>query len=40
MKQKSCFLKQNLGEMLEIHLTGKTMKKRQNSDTSTPQAHA
>jgi hypothetical protein len=26
--------------MLEIHLAGKTTKKRQNSDTSTPPAHA
>jgi hypothetical protein len=37
-KQKACFLKQNLGEMLEIHLIGKTTKKRQNSDSSTPPA--
>jgi hypothetical protein len=28
--QKACFLKQNLGETLERHLTGKTTKKRQN----------
>jgi hypothetical protein len=27
-KQKACFLKENLGETLEIHLTGKTTKKR------------
>jgi hypothetical protein len=37
-KQKVCFLKLNLGEMLEIHLAGKTTKKRQNSHSSTPQA--
>jgi hypothetical protein len=37
-KQKACFL--NLGEMLEIHFAGKTTKKRQNSDTSTPPSHA
>jgi hypothetical protein len=36
--QKTCFL--NLGEMLEIHITGKTTKKRQNFDSSTPPAHA
>jgi hypothetical protein len=36
-KQKACLLKSNLGEMLEIHLTGKTTKKRQNFDSSTPQ---
>jgi hypothetical protein len=30
----------NLEEMLEIHPAGKTTKKRQNSDTSTPTAHA
>jgi hypothetical protein len=35
-KQKVCLLKQNLGETLEIHLTGKTTKKRQNCDSSTP----
>jgi hypothetical protein len=29
-KQKVCFRKQNLGKMLEIHLTGKTTEKRQN----------
>jgi hypothetical protein len=39
-KQKACFLKQNLGETLEIHLTGKTTKKRQNSSTATPPAWA
>jgi hypothetical protein len=39
-KQKACFLKQHLGEMLEIHLTGKTTKKRQNSNCSTLPAHA
>jgi hypothetical protein len=38
-KQKACFLKENLGEMWEIHLLGKTTKKRQNSDTSTPTSH-
>jgi hypothetical protein len=27
-KQKECFLKQNLGEMLEKHYAGKTTKKR------------
>jgi hypothetical protein len=37
-KQKVCLLKQNLGEMLEIHLTGKTTEKRQNFDPSTPPA--
>jgi hypothetical protein len=30
----------NLGEMLEIYLTGKTIVKRQNSDSFTPPAHA
>jgi hypothetical protein len=35
-KQKACFLQENLGETLEIHLTGKTTKKRQNFDFSTP----
>jgi hypothetical protein len=35
-KQKACFLKYNLGETLQIHLTGKTTKKRQNFDSSTP----
>jgi hypothetical protein len=39
-KQKVCFLKQNLGETLEIHLTGKTTEKRQNFDSSTPPALA
>jgi hypothetical protein len=39
-KQKACFLKQNLGEMLEIHLAGKTTKRRQNPDSSTPPARA
>jgi hypothetical protein len=38
-KQKACFLKQNFGEMLVIHLTGKTTEKRQNTDSSTPPAH-
>jgi hypothetical protein len=37
-KQKACFLKKNLGEMLETHLTGKTTKKRQNFASSTPPA--
>jgi hypothetical protein len=37
-KQKECFLKYNLGEMLEKHLAGKTTKKRQNSNSSTPSA--
>jgi hypothetical protein len=32
--------KENLGETLEIHPAGKTTKKKQNSDTSTPPAHA
>jgi hypothetical protein len=39
-KQKACLLKQNLGEMLETHLTGKTTKKKQKVDSSTPPAHA
>jgi hypothetical protein len=39
-KQKVCFLKQNLGETLDIHLTRKTTKKRQNSNSSTPPAWA
>jgi hypothetical protein len=39
-KQKACLLKQNKGETLEIHLTGKTTKKRQNFDASTPPACA
>jgi hypothetical protein len=39
-KQKVYFLKKNLGEMLEIHLTGKTTRKRQNLDSSTSPAHA
>jgi hypothetical protein len=39
-KQKACFLKQNLGEMLEKQFAGKTTKKRKNSDTSTPPACA
>jgi hypothetical protein len=39
-KQKTCFLKKTLGEMLEIHLAGKITKKRQNSNTSTPPACA
>jgi hypothetical protein len=39
-KQKACFLKYNLGEMLEIHLSGKTTKKRQKFDSPTPPAHA
>jgi hypothetical protein len=37
-KQKACFLKKNLGETLETHLTGKTTKKRQNFASSTPPA--
>jgi hypothetical protein len=37
-KQKACLLKENLGETLEIHLTGKTIEKRQNFDPSTPPA--
>jgi hypothetical protein len=32
--------KVKFGEMLEIHLTGKTTKKRQNFDSSTPPARA
>jgi hypothetical protein len=39
-KQKVCLLKYNLGETLEIHLTGKTTEKRQNFDSSTPPACA
>jgi hypothetical protein len=39
-KQKACFLKKNLGETLKKHFSGKTTKKRQNSDSSTPPAHA
>jgi hypothetical protein len=35
-KQKVCLLKCNLGETLEIHLTGKTTKRSQNFDPSTP----
>jgi hypothetical protein len=35
-KQKACFLKLNLGEMLEKHLA----EKRQNFDSSTPPACA
>jgi hypothetical protein len=27
-KEKACFLKKNLGEILEIHLAGKTTTKR------------
>jgi hypothetical protein len=38
-KQKACFLKKNFGEMLDIHLTGKTTEKRQNFDSSTHPAH-
>jgi hypothetical protein len=38
-KQEACFLKQNLGETLEIYPAGKTTKKRQNVNTSTPPAH-
>jgi hypothetical protein len=38
-KQKACFLKQNLGETMEKHFAGKTNKKRQNSEFSTPPAH-
>jgi hypothetical protein len=37
-KQKVCLLKKNLGETLEIHLTRKATKKRQNFDPSTPPA--
>jgi hypothetical protein len=37
-KQKACLLKKNLGETLETHLTGKTIKKRQNFESSTPPA--
>jgi hypothetical protein len=39
-KHKACFLKENLGEMLEISLAGKITKKRQNSNTSAPPAWA
>jgi hypothetical protein len=39
-KKKACLLKQNLGEMLEIHITGKTTKNRKNFDSSTPPACA
>jgi hypothetical protein len=35
-KQKACFLKWNLGEMLETQLAGKNTEKRQNFDPSTP----
>jgi hypothetical protein len=38
-KQKACFLKYNLRETVEIHLTGKTTEKRQNFDSSTPPAY-
>jgi hypothetical protein len=38
-KQKTCFLKYNLGETLEIHITGKNMEKRQNFDSTTPPPH-
>jgi hypothetical protein len=34
-KQKACFLKRNLGEMLETQLAGKNTEKRQNFDPST-----
>jgi hypothetical protein len=37
---ESVLPKVNSGETLEIHLAGKTTKKRQNSDTSTPPTHA
>jgi hypothetical protein len=37
-KQKASLLKENLGETLGIHLTGKTTQKRQNFDSSTPPA--
>jgi hypothetical protein len=37
-KQKACFLKKSLGETLEIPLTGKTIEKTQNFDSSTPPA--
>jgi hypothetical protein len=39
-KQKVCLLKSNFGEMLEIHLMGKTTEKRQNFDSSTTPACA
>jgi hypothetical protein len=43
-KQKVCLLKKNLEETLEItleiHLTGKSTKKRQNFDSCTPPACA
>jgi hypothetical protein len=39
-KQKAYFLKENLGEMLEIHLTGKNTENRQNFDSSRPPAYA
>jgi hypothetical protein len=34
-KEKACLLKQNVGEMLETHLAGKTTKRKQNFDPST-----
>jgi hypothetical protein len=39
-KQKACLLQWNLGETLETNLAGKTTKKRQNFDPSTPAAGA
>jgi hypothetical protein len=39
-KQKVHFIKYNIRETMEIHFTGKTTKKRQNFDSSTPPAHA
>jgi hypothetical protein len=39
-KQKACLLKKNLGETLEIHISGKTTQKRQNFDSSIPPACA
>jgi hypothetical protein len=37
-KEKVCLLKQNLGEMLELHLIGKSTEKKQNFDSFTPPA--
>jgi hypothetical protein len=37
-KQKACLLKENFGDMLDIHLTDKTTEKRQNFDPSTAPA--
>jgi hypothetical protein len=39
-KQKACLLKENLGEMLDIHLSNKTTEKRKNFDPSIPPACA